>query len=291
MILATFERFKGKNNTKLSSNFTYRKSNEGGVVGTELEECLNFDITNDGNLELRDSFEIILPNQNVITIYKYNDDILFQTPEGLKKYNPKLQVITTIDTDIAQQPLVYCEIGGILFYSDGVILKCIGGNSDPIPDKHDFLAKLPAGNILAYYMGRLYSIKSKYIFYSEPYRYLWYDTRKNFIPMKERITMFLPTPNGIYISTINELYFIRGRKVDEFIIDKIANFGALYGTGQILLDDNIVIFSNKNHICIGDFNGKIIQLEHYKHTDVFNSGVSCVNIKPNKNLVILTLRR
>lgn len=73
-----------------------------------------------------------------------------------------------------------------------------------------FLEPMPGGHLLASWNGRVLCARGRNLNFSQPLRPALYDPRHDFIPLPGRITMVAPLPDGIYLSTRHETFFLNG---------------------------------------------------------------------------------
>ena len=93
------------------------------------------------------------------------------------------------------------------------------------------LRSMPAGDILRYYRGCLWSAKNGTLAVSEPLRYGLYNPGTSVFLFPEDITVLEPVHDGIYI-VAGTTYFLRGSSPDEGQPEEVHTVGGLLGTGM-----------------------------------------------------------
>lgn len=73
-----------------------------------------------------------------------------------------------------------------------------------------FLEPMPGGHLLASWNGRVLCARGRTMNYSQPLRPALYDPRHDHLQLPGRITMLAPLPDGIYLATRRETYFLNG---------------------------------------------------------------------------------
>jgi len=91
------------------------------------------------------------------------------------------------------------------------------------------LNKLPAGQIIEYYKGKIYVAKDNVLWYSEPHRYGLTRNSRNFFNFADRITICAAVDNGIFV-VADKTYFITFNKDTEAKITEVSQNKAVEGT-------------------------------------------------------------
>lgn len=73
-----------------------------------------------------------------------------------------------------------------------------------------FLEPMPGGHLLASWNGRVLCARGRNLNISQPLRPALYDPRHDFIALPGRLTMVAPLPDGIYLGTRHETFFLNG---------------------------------------------------------------------------------
>lgn len=97
-----------------------------------------------------------------------------------------------------------------------------------------FLDQPPAGNIIAYYNGRIYIAYGATVWYTEPYRYELINLADNYLMFASNVTMIHAVQDGLWLATDDETFFLAGPDVPFQKINK-DNAGVIFGT-SVLLD-------------------------------------------------------
>lgn len=93
---------------------------------------------------------------------------------------------------------------------------------------------LPAGTMLRYAFGRLFSVVGPVAFYSMPFYPAVYSPVEGFIPMPDDFTVFEPLLSGIVVATDKEIAYLEGTDFGgNFEYKTLANYGAVPGTAIV----------------------------------------------------------
>lgn len=101
-------------------------------------------------------------------------------------------------------------------------------NSKTIEPAED--ATIPAGDLLAYFNGRLLSAKGQFLFYSEAFHLDRYNRATGFIGFSDKISIIMPTDEGIYV-VADKTYFLEGRDITQQNFKEVLPYGGVFGTG------------------------------------------------------------
>lgn len=118
-------------------------------------------------------------------------------------------------------------------------------------------APLPAGQIVRYHKGRLYSAAGQYLFYSEPYGLELCDLAENCLQFPEQITLVEPCVNGMYISA-DKTYWL---DTETLKLSVVLPYRAVGGTGNIRRDIEEVWWMSERGIVAGDAAGNVKNMQ------------------------------
>lgn len=119
--------------------------------------------------------------------------------------------------------------GTILYLQTNRIFSAIILNNTKTIEASEY-ATLPAGDLLAYFNGRLLSIKGQYLFYSEPFHLGKYNRATGFIGFSDKISIIMPTDEGLYVAA-DKTYFLEGRDITQMNFKEVLPYGGVFGTG------------------------------------------------------------
>lgn len=134
----------------------------------------------------------------------------------------KMLYLTPANGDVLYQALLLDNADTTASYGDD-------GLNLQVPLRTQFMQGAPAGQIIGYYKGRLYVVDGNIVYPSQAYSPELFDLR-DFIPYGDRITLFAPVENGIWLGTEKEVGWIGGNGPEDFTYDKKADYGAIFGT-------------------------------------------------------------
>lgn len=124
----------------------------------------------------------------------------------------------------------------------------------------------PVGHLVTFDNGRIYTAVDNAVFYSEPMFYAAFDYARGYIPFSSRIRLLEAIPDGLFIGTEKEIFFIEGKEPKEFAIHRVADYPPLINLssnntidGQYILSGKAfigtcVVIPTTKGICIGGRN-------------------------------------
>lgn len=110
------------------------------------------------------------------------------------------------------------EVNGIILFSDGETIWVIDGgtvSAAQTPTKA-FKAKLPAGHILCRHNSRILVATEEGIEFSDSYHATRKDTRLCRIPFPGKVLAMTSVDDGVWASTINGTFYLKGKEPEEF---------------------------------------------------------------------------
>lgn len=170
------------------------------------------------------------------------------------------------------------------------------------PLRTSLLKPPPSGDIIAHYNGRVYIADGTVVWYSESHKPELFNIRRNFLPFDQKVTMFSPVDNGIWIGTNNAVYFLQGDDpMKQMNLVAKAEYGVIQGTaanaeGQYFAGDDprppgpSVLFATTRGICLGTSDGIFINLTdgRYQFPSV-DRGLAFVDLNTDRNRYLVGL--
>ncbi len=98
------------------------------------------------------------------------------------------------------------------------------------PDTMRNLSDPPVGTIVEAYKNRLYVVQNNVMWYSEPGAYGAFDLVRGFYMWGTNIRMVRAVTDGLYVSSGNKTYFLKGNSVKEFEQIKVADYPSIAGS-------------------------------------------------------------
>lgn len=96
-----------------------------------------------------------------------------------------------------------------------------------------FMRRLPAGQIIREFKGRLFVASGDTLWYTEALRYGLCHPADDFIQFPERITLVQPVNDGLYVIS-DKTYFLSGTNPREMRQVVVSNYRSVEGTGVTL---------------------------------------------------------
>lgn len=257
----TFKNFKG----------IYSKGETPPSLGTYFTTAANVDITRNDSLVTRPGYAKKVSG-DIHSMYPTPFGIICVKNESLTYVYPEQNYSEVVlYPSVGSEPWVYETIGDRIYASNTVSIGYIeGANWHNLPEvTQTYKAQLVGGHILAYYKGRLYVARNRFVFISDPAAYHMIDIRddSSFFQRSSRITMLIGVTNGIWMSDEKNIYFLKGDSPGSFEMIKKAEYPAIEGTASrmpfIMLQQRFpyydpVLFTTSQGICMGTEDGFLL---------------------------------
>ena len=189
--------------------------------------------------------------------------------------------------------MIFQEIENYIFYSNGSVSGYIqNGVAHVIPETTElFRIKLPAGQCMESFRGRIYVGAGKVLWFSDAYRYFRLDARRNFKQFPDEIDLISATIDGLYVVSGGITYFLTGDNPHKFELRPVAGYGAYRNTRNIMpgakigkgeYQGDVPVWTGVEGVCCGFPSGKLVNLtiENYKMPGGVSSA-SLVNTNSN----------
>lgn len=140
------------------------------------------------------------------------------------------------DPDVTQKSIFVSAANGDVLYRALTLANSVttaSYNDDGLnlnsPLDTQFLDVPPAGHLLTYYRGHIYSAVGNLLLHSEAFGYELFDWRK-YLPFDSRIRLLAPVEDGFYLATETSTLYLAGSTPDDIRVIKKADYGAIEGT-------------------------------------------------------------
>lgn len=209
----------------------------------------------------------LLPAKYQVTItYFYGDE------EGgaYPSLNPELTVTGGIRLTMPTTPDGVTKIGAYIsgpngevplrFGTYGPSTTTIDLTSEPLGRAcpTQLMGPMPAGNHLAFCLGRLISAKDNVLVYSEQYNFGLTNPSKNYLMFPEPITNVIDCKDGIYV-TAGETWWITN--FADPLGDPVLPYGAVARSASRIPNENKVFWLSERGVVVGDSLGQVKNLQ------------------------------
>lgn len=264
------------------------------LLPDELEKALNVDIDDRGQVRRRRGYTLELAG-DCHSLRTIGGRTLGVKDGWLGQINYDF-TFTQFDANVGSDRLSYTQVDEVTYFSsesysgklEGSTVSSWGATDDagewvsPVLTPTDTLGEVFGYNISAppyatditSYSGRIYMLAGKYIWATELYLYDYIQKTRNFIPLEAEGTMLAGVNDGIYVGTVDGLYFLKGVFADGMRIDKIMDGRVIAGSldylpaavihpnaRQAALPESIAaVFMTDQGICAGFDGGQVYNL-------------------------------
>lgn len=123
-----------------------------------------------------------------------------------------------------------------------------------------FLSKPPAGRIIRQYKGRFYIADGKTVWFTEPYSPDLVHRGRGFFQFSDPVTVMEPGESGMwFVAGTTEFY--AGNGPEDFRPTTKLNYGAVYGTSQLLPRTRDAIWYSTKGVVMGTKDGQATNLQ------------------------------
>lgn len=118
---------------------------------------------------------------------------------------------------------------------------------------------LPAGTVLRYIAGRMYSVRGKVLYMSRPYAPTLYDPINDWLQFEDEITLVADADDGVYIAA-DKTYFL---PYDQSGLREVLPYGALHG-GAVQSQDGSLLWFSEAGAVQAKAGGQVNNIQHDK---------------------------
>lgn len=172
--------------------------------------------------------------------------------------------ITGLTTGVTSRIYLTSNNGAVLFFtaatSSGQYDVTVPGYDSGKPLDTQFLSKPPAGRIIRHYKGRLYIADGKTVWFTEPYSPDLVHRGRGFFQFTDPVTVMEPGETGMwFVAGTTEFY--AGNGPEDFTPTTKLNYGAVYGTSQLLPRTKDAIWYSTKGVVMGTKDGQAENLQ------------------------------
>lgn len=229
------------------------------LAPNELKQADNIEITNEGYLKPRGSLVKILDG-DFSNLYPFDNGLVCTKNSNLIYLDRNLNE-TLLKLDFSNLRISFKMINNKLYLTNSREIGWVEHRSYH-PFSHTTSKKLrqpiPSGQLLDYFSGRLLVASHNNLFFSDPYDYQVMKVPDNFISFNGIITNLCALRTGLFISTPEKLFYLKGEQISEATLEPVASIKTVpFSMKKISLD----IFGIKTSVS-ESLNYQPIQLEH-----------------------------
>lgn len=252
----------------------HKYSERDGV--SELAEAVNVVFDDTGDISRRLGYATTAITSACHSLFCDDGICLFVTGDALCLLGEDMTYRELRNVTLGAR-MSYAQLGDVVYYMNGREKGFVSNGSSwewsrPTtvrqPDSTRTYFDPPIGTIVRAFAGRIWVAKDNVIWYSEPFQYNTFALGRCNIPHSSKVVMIAPTVDGIYVSTKSAIYWYGGTDPTKFVVRKVANYPAIFGTDQqvdgVSVGDGkmtshvIPIWTATEGICIGLPGGNMI---------------------------------
>lgn len=176
-----------------------------------------------------------------------------------------------------------------------------GDLSLPLQSQH--LSPAPAGQLVAYWRGRLWVADGAILYYSEPHAYELFDLR-HYVEFPGPITLLAPideqTGGGLFIAASEQTGFLGGASPEEATYTPLLDYGAILGTlqyveGTLFGDGDlggrmVPMWASTAGICVGLPDGSVRNITEGRYS-MDEDGEGCAVFMPDESRYVVVINQ
>lgn len=269
------------------------------ISAGELTKAINVDIDDRGTVMRRGGYTKIMSG-NYHSIFIHNQTIFAVKIDSFVMIDARSYVENILLSGLSVgSRMSYAVANDRVYYTNGVIIGYVdnGVRYDIPATDIQYKQKIPPGQIIRFYKGRLYVASGQTLFYSDAMaldRYTISPDGQNFKQFDGVITMLAPVVDGIYISDGVSTFFMAGVSPEDTIITLVDSAAALKNTSVSVLRGNIrngepiqkpiAMWMSTKGVCLGADSGFMLNLtqKKYKHQVMFPESCNAFYRETNK---------
>lgn len=211
-----------------------RLYDRGGIK--DLAVAGDVDVLETGRLSRRKGYTSRLTG-NFHSLFSEGGTCCFALGVKLCLLNPDYTYVEVADVT-AGATVSYAKINDRIYWCNGFEKGCIhnGANTSWVKgayvgrDMMRHFVDPPIGTIVEAYSNRLFVAQNNVMWYSEPGAYGAFDLVRGFYMWGTNIRMIRAVADGLYVSTGNKTYFLKGESPKTWVQIKVADYPAIAGS-------------------------------------------------------------
>lgn len=248
----------------------------------ELAEAVNVDVTDTRRVSRRPGSKATACTSSVHSLFSVPGTTLCVNGTNLCRLESDFS-LTTLRSDLTSGArMSFAQAGDRIFYANGYEngVYSLTSQADAAwvagsyygPRTNRTFDDPPVGSLLEHYNGHVFIADGNVLWHTEPFGYDRVDFSQNFFWFPFDLTMVRAVPDGLVVSTTQELYLLSGQGPQEFRKMTLAAYPAIKGTDVVCdtedMDPEIsrylrgqgVIFATTRGICLAGSEGSFHNL-------------------------------
>jgi hypothetical protein len=253
------------------------------IEDTDLANAYNVDIDDSGRVSKGSGFVITSITANGSSLYSNGERGLYIVDDEMYLLYPNL-TSRLIATGITTNLRMHCvTVNRIIYWVNGQqvgkvendVAENWTGEDYVGPTTYRRFSDPPVGHLIAYHAGRIWIASDNVLWFSEPFAFSWFDMAKNMFQFSSRLRMLVAVEDGLYISTTNCVYFLKGTVPSEMAQNKVHDYPSIEGTdlnapgGQVLTGEytgQVAMWTSTRSVCLGLPGGRVSEVTEKKLT-------------------------
>lgn len=248
----------------------------------ELAEAVNVDVDNSYRINRRPGMQATACTSPVHSLFSVMGTTLCVSESSLCRVESDFTLATIRSGLTPGARMRYVQVGNQVYYANGhengIYDLDSQTNSAWVagdyygPRTNRTFSDPPVGHLLEYFNGHIFIGDGQALWHTEPFSYDRVDFSQNFSWFPARLTMARAIPDGLIVSTTQELYVLSGAGPQDFQKYRLATYPTIEGTDVVCdtedMDPDIssslrgqgVIFATTKGICLAGSGGAFYNL-------------------------------
>jgi hypothetical protein len=240
-----------------------------------LSKCVNVDVTVEGKIKQRKGF-LIKKSVDLHSLQGFGSFCLYVTGDALTimgtDYNTTALRNVTVGAEMG-----YLQLLDKVYYGNGFETGYIKNGLSYLWTAPAYVGPVtmrtfsdpPIGTAFEFFASRVFIVAGSNVWYSEEFNYSSFDLARNYLPFESKLTMFLALPTGIWVSTMDNVYFIpKFEGVAKIDLIKKPGVSCIKGTAVktsaqglgVKSGGDAVVFTTNDGIFAGLESGELVNL-------------------------------
>ncbi|WP_286713037.1 hypothetical protein [Acinetobacter sp. UBA2581] len=171
-------------------------------------------------------------------------------------------------------------------YAADAVEVNITAESSGRPANFQHLSKMPSGQFLTQWQGRLVTADKNMLHFSQSMTYHLTDARYDYVRLPQRISFVVGVEGGLWVGQVDKVVFLRGTSPDNFTFEVKTAQAPIKGTA-ITLDNQdagevgqgggrTALWLASNGLCMGSNQGQLIEMQSKHIQGVSGQSGRCV---------------
>ena len=260
------------------------ETDEGTKTAYPLVQASNVSIDNSFSVSSRGGYTSKVTGTDIHSLWSNGSACLFVDGTTLYRLGFDYSKVAICSGLMESARMSYASWNDKVYHTNGHQISYFQADADHdlVDPGLQFKLPLPPGQLIEYFMGRLYVAANDVLYISDPLCD-YFDIRHGYKLFPSRISMLRAVDKGIYASD-NQVCFLAGDSPEDFLRRVVHDarpipFTDMQILGSKIKDNvpgNVAIWTSEEGICVGDNSGNVVNLTHDRYLMTPSGDGSCL---------------